>query len=224
VCLLQQAFLINNQQQQFDKSPGKLQPIWVLTPLFGILLFVCLYVGATLFYPGGSQADKHAKGFSWIHNYWCNLLSENAINEQHNPARPLAITGMFILSLSLAYFWWLFPQKVNFKKHTRRLIQISGSLAMATGMFIFTNLHDAIINVAGFCGLFAMAGTFIGLRKLQWTKLFWLGIFNLLLVALNNVLYHGNGWLSYLPVVQKITFLFFLLWICFIDIQLYRKV
>lgn len=204
------------------KATATSQPIWVLTPVFGTLLFICLYVVATFFYPGGSQADKHARGFSWVHNYWCNLLNEKAINGQHNPASQWAMTGMFVLCLALAFFWWLFPQKVDFKKPTRILIQISGVLAMAIGVFIFTHLHDTIINVAGICGLVAIAGTFIGLRKLQWTKLFWLGIFNLLLIVLNNLLYYGNG-LLYLPVVQKITFLFFLLWICLIDLQLYHK-
>ncbi len=205
------------------KAGVKTQPVWVLIPLFGTLLYICLYVVATLFYPGGSQADKHAKGFSWVHNYWCNLLNENAINEQHNAARPWAMTGMFVLCLSLLFFWWLFPQKINFKKNIRLAIQISGVLTMVIGLFIFTHLHDTIINVAGFCGLVAIAGTFIGLRQLRWTKLFWLGIFNLLLIALNNLLYYGSG-LLYLPVVQKITFLLFLLWICLIDIQLFRKI
>jgi len=38
------------------KTKIKPQNIWVLTPIFGTLLFICLYFSATLFYPGGSQA------------------------------------------------------------------------------------------------------------------------------------------------------------------------
>ena len=94
---------------------------------------------------------------------------------------------------------------------------------MTIGMFLFTDLHDTIVNIASLCGIVATVGTFIGLRKLKWPKLFWLGIFNLALVALNNILYYGGGLKLYLPVVQKITFLFFLLWICFITINLYRR-
>ena len=54
--------------------------------------------------------------------------------------------------------------------------------------------------------------------------LFWMGIFNFLLVVLNNILYYGDGLLFYLPVVQKFTFLFFLLWISLVNINLYNKI
>jgi hypothetical protein len=77
------------------------QRIWILAPLFGSIVFVLLYFAATLLYPGGSQVDIDSKGFSWLHNYWCNLLSVTAINKQHNAARPLAITGMVVLTLTL---------------------------------------------------------------------------------------------------------------------------
>ena len=194
-----------------------------MTPLFGTLLFVGLYFVATLFYPGGSQVDIHSKGFSWINNYWCNLLNKNAINGQFNAARPLALAAMFVLSLTLAIFWYIFPQQADLKKSIRLTIQISGALAMTTGMFLFTDQHDIIVNIASFCGLVATVGTFIGLHKLKWTKLFWLGILNLALIALNNILYYGDGLKLYLPVVQKITFLIFLLWICLITINLYRR-
>lgn len=195
----------------------------MLTPLFGTLLFICLYFVATLFYPGGSQVDINSKGFSWANNYWCNLLNENAMDGQHNSARPFAITAMFVLFLTLAIFWYLFPKHTDLKKSVQLTIQISGILAMTVGLFLFTDLHDTIVNIASLFGLVATVGTVLGLHNLRWTKLFWFGIFNLALVALNNILYYGDGLKLYLPVVQKITFLFFLLWICIITINLYRR-
>jgi hypothetical protein len=202
-------------------KPGNIR---MLAPLFGTVIFLCLYVVATLFYPGGSQVDKHAKGFSWAQNYWCNLMNEKAINGEHNTARPIALTGMFVLSLALISFWYIFPDKTGLSKGSRLTIQVSGALSMVIGMFIITDLHDIIINVAGIFGLIALTGTLAALHKLRWRKLFWLGIFDLVLVVLNNILYHGNGLMLYLPVVQKITFLFFLLWICLMNIQVFRKV
>lgn len=192
-------------------------------PSFGAFLFICLYFTATLYYPGGSQANINSKGFSWVNNYWCNLLNENAMNGQHNSARPIAMAAMLILSLTLAIFWYIFPRQVEFNKNSRLTIQISGVISMAIGLFLFTNFHDSIVNVASFFGIIATIGTFIGLYKLKWGKLFWLGILSLILVILNNILYYGNGLKLYLPVVQKITFLYFLLWICLIDINLYKK-
>ena len=187
---------------------------------------MCLYVVATFFYPGGSQIDNTSTGFSWVNNYWCNLLDENAMNGERNAARSIAMAATFVLGFTLAHFWYLFPRQAGFGKTGRLTIQISGAVAMfvmLVGLFIFTEFHDAIIHVASLFGLVAVVGTFTGLRKLKWTKLFWLGLFNLLLVAFNNILYYGDGLKLYLPVVQKITFLFFLFWICLIDINLYRK-
>jgi hypothetical protein len=189
----------------------------------GIFLFILFYIIAASLYPGGSQADINSKGFSWINNYWCNLLNEKAINGQQNTAKPIAIVAMFILCLTMAIFWYIFPKLVGLNMAGRLSIQISGALAMILGIFLFTDMHDTIVNTASLCGLVATTGTFIGLYKLKWTKLFGLGIFNLILIGLNNVLYYGEGLRSYLPIVQKITFLSFLLWICLISIYLDRR-
>lgn len=205
------------------ESTTKPRNFWMLTPIFGTLLFIGLYFAATLFYPGGSQADKYSNNFSWTNNYWCNLLNENAINGQSNSARPLAMTAMAVLCFTLAFFWYIFPLKIGLKKELRLAIQISGVLAMTTGMFLFTGMHDTIVNIASVFGLVATVGTFIGLHQLRWTSLFWIGIFNLVLVAVNNLLYYGDGLKLFLPVVQKITFLFFLLWICLITLNMYNK-
>ena len=197
----------------------------MLTPIFGTILFVVLYVVATLFYPGGSQADKNSIGFSWINNYWCNLLNENAINGQHNPAKPIAMTSMFVLCLTLTLFWFLFPKHINIGKFAKLTIQISGTLAMTIAFFLFTEInHDLVTNLASIFGLAATVGTFIGLYKTKWYGLFAFGLLNILLVGLNNYVYYHKGLIIYLPIIQKISFATFLLWVCCIDIKLYRMV
>jgi hypothetical protein len=216
-------FALKFQNIFLQKTTIKFQSCLLLAPIAGILIFICLYLISTFYYPGGSQASINDKEFSWANNYWCNLLTEKAMNGEHNPARPIAISAMFILCITLACFWYTFPRQIKFKKNIRLLIQVSGSLSMLFAAFLSTNLHDTIVNLASFFGIIAMVGTFAGLLKLTWKKLFWLGIFNLLLVGLNNILYYGTGLLKYLPVIQKITFLFFLLWICLININLYKK-
>ena len=196
----------------------------VLTPIFGTILFVIFYVIATLFYPGGSQTDKNSIGFSWTHNYWCNLLNENAINGQHNPAKPIAITGMFVLCLTLTFFWFLFPRHINIGKFAKHAIQISGTLAMTIAFFLFTDInHDLVTNLASIFGLVATVETFIGLYKTKWYGLFAFGLLNILLVGLNNYVYYNKGLIIYLPIIQKISFATFLVWICSIDINLYRR-
>ena len=195
----------------------------MLTPIFGILLFVVLYVIATLFYPGGSQVDKNSIGFSWTNNYWCNLLNENAINGQHNPAKPIAVTGMFVLCLSLSSFWFLFLKRISIGKFAKLAIQISGTLSMIIACLLFTNIdHDLVTNLASIFGLIATVGTFIGLYKTKWHGLFAFGLSIIFLVGLNNYIYYTKGLIIYLPVIQKISFATFLLWICCVDINLYR--
>ena len=198
--------------------------IWILTPFVGSILFVILYVIAAFLYPGGSGADKTAISYSWTDNYWCNLLSEKAINGQTNTARPVAVTAMFILCLSLASFWILFPALVQLKKNHTLLIQLSGTACMLTSFLLLTGIdHDLAINTSSAFGLIALLGTLVALYQLKWKWLFVIGLFDLFLVALNNYLYHSNE-MMYLPVVQKISFLSFLIWFSFISINLYQRI
>lgn len=206
----------------FTQMIYKSKSILLLTPVFGTLLFIVLYIVATLLYPGGSQVDKNSVGFSWTNNYWCNLLNENAINGKRNPAKPIAMTGMFVLCLTLSFFWFLFPTHVNVSKKLKLVIQISGTLAMIIAFFLFTNInHDLITNLASGFGLIATVGIFVGLYKTKWFGLFAFGLLNILLVAINNYVYYRKGLIVYLPVIQKITFAAFLIWVCCIDIHLY---
>lgn len=210
--------------KKLTKQGNKAKSIWVLTPIFGTIVFVVLYVVATLLYPGGSQADKNSIGFSWTNNYWCNLLNEKAINGQHNPAKPIAMTGMFVLCLTLSFFWFLFAKHINLNRNLKLVIQISGTIAMTIAFFLFTNInHDLVTNLAAVFGAAATIGTFIGLYKTKWFGLFTFGLFNILLVVLNNYVYYTKGLIIYLPVIQKISFATFLVWICCIDIKLYRR-
>lgn len=198
--------------------------IWIVAPIIGCFLFVILYVIAALLYPGGSGADKTAIGYSLTNNYWCNLLSENAINGQPNAARPVAVTAMFILCLSLSTFWILFPALARLKKYHKLLIQIAGTLAMLTSFLLLTNIdHDLAINTSSSLGFIAVIGTLVALYQLKWNWLFVFGLLNVLLIGLNNYLYHTEGMMIYLPLVQKISFISFLVWFSLIDLKLYRK-
>lgn len=214
------AFLI---QKKLSNTINRRNNSWLLLPFFGIVLYVLMYLVATFLYPGGNQVDKTFKGFSWAQNYWCNLLNEIAMNGEPNSARPIALAAMVILCFSLAFFWYILSLKAGFNKRGRIIIGLSGCIAMVFTIFLFTGYHDLIIDAATLFGLIAIIGTFIGLQKLGWKKLFWFGIFNLCLIVVNNVFYYGDGLIIYLPVVQKITFSCFLVWFCLVDFNLYKK-
>lgn len=211
-------------KEKFTGQLKKQKNSLMLIPVFGSVLFIVLYFVATLFYPGGSQVDSNSLGFSWADNYWCNLLNDYAINGQPNPSKPIAIAGMCVLCLSLSYFWLMFPNHVNIGKYTRLLIQISGVLSMAIAIFLFTSIeHDFITNLASIFGLIATTLTFIALFKTKWYGLFAFGLLNILLVGLNNYVYYNIGIIVYLPIIQKISFMMFLVWVCCIDIKIYLE-
>jgi hypothetical protein len=193
---------------------------WFWIPLLGIPSFVLLYVWASFYYPGGSQADAQSTGFSWVNNYWCNLLNTTAINGQANPAQPIAMTAMVVLCISLAVFWYLFPMISLSKTLSVRITQFTGVAAMGTALLLNSSIdHDLITNLASLMGLVAVVGTLIGLRRLEWNALFWFGAMNLLLVLLNNLLYYNAELIRYLPLVQKISFAAFLVWLFLISMK-----
>lgn len=194
---------------------------WTLSPLFGSLVFIVLYTMAAAFYPGGSQADAHAKGFSWMHNYWCNLLNEKALNGESNAARPFAWTAMAILLLSLLCFWAVATQGLLSSRTLKNTAFFSGTASVLLLPFLPTGFHDVIINTSGLFGLVALLLVYRGLYKNAWHKLFAFGMVNLVLIALNNYLYYGASFYC-LPLVQKVTFASFLLWICLVTVKLYR--
>lgn len=198
--------------------------IWLLAPIFGTLIFVLLYFFAAYVYPGGSQVNKNSIGFSWTNNYWCNLLNDKAINGQINPAKPIALCGMFVVCLTLAFFWISFPRQIIISKTLKLIIQFSGILAIIIASLLYTEVnHDLVTNVASSFGAIATMGTFIGLYKNNYHKLFQFGLLNILLIGLNNLCYYNKELIIFLPVIQKISFFSFLVWICSICIQLYIR-
>jgi hypothetical protein len=196
---------------------------WMLFVNAGISLFFCLYFVATLLYPGGSQADTFSSGFSWTDNYWCNLLDLKAINGSYNRARPVALAALFILCLTLMFFWYWFPVFAGMGESQILITRYAGMAAMGTAFFLFIGPHDMIINAASLLGLISVFGTIAGLYHLKWEWLLRMGIFNLIMVGINNACYYNKSLLIYLPVVQKITFLFFLLWISLISLRLSKS-
>jgi hypothetical protein len=184
-----------------------------------ILLFVILYIIAAMLYPGGSEFNPHGIGFSWLHNYWCNLLNEKAINGEINTARPWAYAAMAALDVALLSFWWHFPKRAGFTPRTRFLLQGCGIVAAALSFFLPTSAHDIIVNIAPCFGLVAMAGVFVGLKRMAKRRLFIAGLLILAWVAANNIFYHTPTLFPGLALLQKLTFVYILVWVWMVESQ-----
>ena len=199
------------------------QKTLVLLPLWGITLFFVLYITAALMYSGGSQVDKTAKGFSLMHNYWCDLLADKAQNDEPNTAQPIAISAMILLCASLLVFWYYLPKLFEPNGQYTKIIQRTGMASMVIPPFLFTNYHDTVINVGGGLGIIALLLTFINLYKSRFYKLFGVGVLCLTLCILNYFIYETKIFLSLLAVTQKASFVLFLGWLGVIDYCIYKK-
>ena len=194
-----------------------------LLPVIGFCLFILLYFIAASLYPGGSEVNQSAKGFSWMHNYWCDLLETHAENGQPNTARTTAIIAMSVLCISIALFWYFIPGLFTFKPIFKKIIQYTGILSMVILVFLQADFHDIVINISGALGIIAITGTMIGLYKNHFYILFVTGLLCVFLFFLNNYIYYSKQFIYYLAIIQKISFVLFLLWFSFMAIQLFQK-
>lgn len=195
---------------------------WMLTPLVGLLIFVLLYLISTFLYPGGSTYNPAKAGFDWLHNYWCDLTGAVAKNGAPNTARPVALAAMFVLCTSLAVFWYQLPALFE-NKPRYQVIRYTGIPAMGIALFMFTGYHDTVIHLGGVLAGIALVLTFDGLYRYRYHRLFWSGMCCLALILFNYYIYETGTWLTLLPIVQKITFGIVAVWVCVVDIQLYRQ-
>jgi hypothetical protein len=118
---------------------------------------VLYYYAATL-YPGGSQANINSVGFDWMHNYWCNLMNVDAMNGLANPARPIAITAMVILCLSILRFFFQCANTLAMNKTWRLIIRVFGTLSMIAAILIFTSYHDSMTTISSAFGVIVVIG------------------------------------------------------------------
>jgi uncharacterized ion transporter superfamily protein YfcC len=193
-----------------------------LLPVYGIIIFILLYVFSAYLYPGGSQSDRSSKGFSWLHNYWCNLLSEHSINGMPNNARPFALAGMVVLFLAVFMLMWVFFSSSQLKTWQKNVMKVCSFLCMVIMIFLSTSYHDSAVNFASVFGAVVLLGLLIALFRNRWRTLFISGIFCFILMILNNLIYRSHN-LEYLPVIQMITLICFLMWIASINLKIAWK-
>ncbi|WP_162276845.1 hypothetical protein [Mucilaginibacter pedocola] len=163
-----------------------------------------MLVTATLHYPGGSQVDKHSIGYSWGNNYISNLFGPTAINGSDNGARWWAVAGMIFLSAGFATFFVAFSERIP-TKGASNIIKYVGASGMIFTFLIATPLHDAMITVASTMYLISIfyITVFILRSRLHAFK----ALCIICLAIFSATLYmYGTRSLTYLPVMQKITF------------------
>ena len=175
---------------------------------------------ASMLYPGGSQADLQSVGYDWINNYWCNLMNDQAMNGQPNPAKPFAVVAMVILCLSLLVFFIQFALVFEGGKIWGHIIKWNAILSMSFAMLMFTAYHDVMTMLSSIFGLFVVIGIIRAVYRSNLTIYKIGGFLCLVLLGINNYIYYSLDGIVVLPLVQKITFVVVLIWILGLNFEM----
>jgi hypothetical protein len=171
-------------------------------PSLGVLAAIATMVAATWRYPGGTQSTADTVGFRWSENFVCELFDAQAQNGAENAARPLGITGLLLLCVSLAVVFFAISRSTTSRRH-RSAIEIGGIGAAVYAMFVPTPIHNVVIAVGGVFSFVA----FVAIGHLMWLEqrhtLLWCGACLVALQAINSIVYYGNVGYAWLPVLQK---------------------
>ena len=195
----------------------------LLLPLLGMGLFVFFYVIAALRYPGGSWVEPDQEGFSFWYNYLCDLLDQNAINGELNTARFHARAALGFLCISVILLWSYLPRLFSNKSLNLKLMWFTGIASLITIMLLAADTHDSTVRIAGFLGGVALISCFVELFKARYYKLFTFGMVCFIVFLINYYCYETGLFLHSLPMIQKITFVLFLVWFVLLDISMYHK-
>lgn len=151
-------------------------------------LFIGLYLWGAMLYPGGSQHNPDAEGFSVIHNYWCNLFNEKGMNGNLNPGRPFAIASLFMLAIGLMTFWFIVPPVFTGFQRITSVVRWSGVFSMIIALFIFSPLHDIVTLIAGFFCNIAFFGIIYLLKSKELFNLVFGALVCVVLIIVNNII------------------------------------
>ena len=192
-------------------------------PLIGMALFILLYVLSAFLYPGGSWKFQQAEGFSFWHNYLCDLLDEYAINGELNSARYVSRIALGFLCGGLLLLWYHLPNLFDSSNRNQKIMWSSGILALVTTCFLSAGNHDFTVRLAGIFGTLAFILCFIELFRNRFYKLVYFGIACLLIFIVNYYIYESGNYIRALAIIQKITFLSFISWFVWINLLLIKK-
>jgi hypothetical protein len=175
------------------------------------LIAIFLWLVAAMNYPGGSQVDPASSGYDWQHNYLSDLFSATAVNGQDSSARPWAMAGMLLFSLSFGGFFVTFSHNIP-KKGAARVIKYGGIGAVVAAFLTVTSYHDLMLTIAAVLALISCfyVVVFVLQSKLHLLKA--LSVLFLLAFYASAYLYFARTQLELLPIMQKLTLLLSLVW------------
>ncbi len=195
---------------------------FALIPIFGIVLYVILFFIATFLYTGGHETAHDAKGFSWVHNYWCDLMAVEKFG-RYNEAHLIAKAGHIVITASVLVFFLVFPYLFESINRRLRGVQLFGALAMISILFVFTEWHNTSINLMVFFGLIAGILGLVELWQSKKKKTLLGAIICLSANVVGYLMYATNFFIEFLPAFQKVIIVITFIWIIKVCLSIRRK-
>lgn len=183
--------------------------------LICIAISVFFLVTATLLYPGGTISNKNSIGFDWTKNFFSNLFLPKALNGADNPSRIWALIGMAFNSIGYVLFFFHTSGKIP-QKSIALVLKSVGLVNMVFTFLIATALHDMMLTVSStltMLGLFYITVSILK-TKLHWLKFICIGS---MLIFYATLFVYGTGYWGLLAIMQKVTFLCFMLLVLTIE-------
>ena len=179
----------------------------------GIALGVLLLIISTFFYPGGTLNDPNSVGYSWFENYISNLLRPLAVNGMENAARPWAVAGALILTLSFGLFFYQFSAFLKVKS-AAFVIKYVGIVATFLGfLIVIPSLHDILVTVTSALSLLLFFYLTVFVINAKKPILSLMSVLFLILFYFATFMYSARFHLEYMPIMQKIVFVVKIVWI-----------
>jgi hypothetical protein len=185
----------------------------LLAPAVGVVAFFALYAVAALLYPGGSHDDHARPGFSFVHNYFCDLLSPVAVNGEPNRGRFFGMLAMALVVPTLALFWHsvvaLYPKQRGHVATTR----VAGSVSALAMLLLLSPFHDWAVQLGGGFGLIAFGAALVALPRARHGAVFAGGIAAAAVSTACFFIWRTGLALPALAPLQKLAFALFLAWV-----------
>lgn len=178
----------------------------------GIALALCLFVAATMNYPGGTTDSPNTVGYSWTHNFISTLFAPRALNGEANPARYFAVLSMLSLCLSIGLMFKQISTRVRSRVHGKT-IEIAGIGTAVYSFLVVTRMHDLMVTIGLVFSLVALVATAHALYAERRWLLFGWGSLCIAVTLLGATMYYGNVFYGFLPVVQKVIFVSSIGWV-----------
>jgi len=189
-----------------------------LFPTVGIVLYFVLFYVAAGMYPGGSQANLRSSGFSWLHNYWCELMNHEAMNGQPNPGAVYATIAMISAGSAIGVFFYRLPRYLKTTVARARVIKVSAAITGLSGVMLFGDYHNPALLCFSLATLVTFVIALAILLENSRQIFFAIGLLSLILTQANNVMYYLRLGIEHLPWFQKIAIAAVLIWVAVMNI------